>query len=290
MKIQNRVVLKAAGTINQPVGSGVSLQYNGTVHVEVGPLPNTTNVYAKLHLEGDTQTAPQPGDDVPDGYVELDPGGGVFKKAIPVPTSGYSPRNEPPYDPNLTVTIIAKVNNDWTGDLSQALFCAVSTSFTVQVNGWRCPWFAFAPDVRVGPFNETPMSDYRPVKVPIPEHAQSAALMAGGFWGFAVGVTDGPAGSGDNVTPRTEYMDATYHSNHITGGPFPANKLVGLLETQGSENASIFAIGSGTNIAAADLAGKVALHLGHWDGFQWTKTPVSNWGLVSVNITWTPVG
>lgn len=291
MNPKKRAAVKSAGaSLVHPVQDGASLVYGGNIHVRALETDSgTVKVYAKVHGVNDNPTIPANGDPdngAPTGFTELpEVSTGIFEAAIPSGGAGIGVW--PTSGNNRGVTVIQSINGLFDGKHTRATFIAMSTSVNMEVKGYQCPWFAFADDDATGPWGETPMSKYKPAVILVPEHAASCAVTASGSWGHAELGPSGPGGYGGNISVNSAYINAAYHSENLSGGPFAINSLVYLIKPATGTTATIYRIGTSATISSLTGNGDVPLCLGMWDGFQWNELPVSNWGTASVNLTWT---
>ena len=204
---------------------------------------------------------------------------------------------------NLAVTIVYVEIGGAPVKFKKVGFKLIDTTYREFVPGWACPWFAYRGD-DVGPEGED-IPAHRPTRVRFPSNAATVSMAATGWWRHqpidAVGDRggSGPDGRGnpfalinklyqtesDNVSPRPAILEPA--------AGIEVNSLVGLLEWANMGTASqVFKVGAGPHaLTAAEISDSNAIHLGLWDGTQWTRAAdefsVSNSGQVRVTFTWT---
>jgi hypothetical protein len=214
--------------------------------------------------------------------------------------AGAVGRMAEPY-PSNTLVVWGWTGSEWSYRHDVQFYGRSQNPISVDVSAKCCLWFAWAPpasplsEPEGGPAGED--DTYRPVALPVPSAARSAALTVGdGIWWHhdADGRRSGANGlDGTNGLPndqrsleRQEYRSPNYNSEGITPLNAHLNKLVGIWEIGGqaplaSSPTDQVEIGQNPGSIAVP-PGATKLFLGFHDGRQWTN----NDGSVSVALEW----
>lgn len=295
-------------TIDSPSGSCPTVEYtNGGTQLYVFVRAHTTatydRMYARLHLNTETQTVPTPGSSPNTTlYTQLPQvaSSSTFEGAIPITITGHTCVTDPTSalggTNNLKVTVLGydSTTGYVSGEIQATEFIGYSQHMEFLVEAKRCPWFAFtASGVTVGPFDEDVHGDNAPIRVPIPDHTIGVDITPGttstDMWRSRPvaggGIPSGPGGLSSmpvNTLPAA-YMVPLYSADQIQPPTATLNlqTLVGIIQTGTSTNPQIFAIGAST-VVRTYTAAETNLFFGCWDELNWVMTG----GSVRVKLDW----